>query len=58
MAELNARITDFLTLSGERLTKDEWLARFPEPTEAFIPSIVGVLSKEEEEEEEEEEEDG
>ncbi|KKK13672.1 hypothetical protein ARAM_006030 [Aspergillus rambellii] len=31
--ELNARITDFLATKGERLTKEEWLEKYPEATE-------------------------
>jgi len=31
--ELNGKITDFLKSSGERLTKDQWLQKYPEPTE-------------------------
>jgi hypothetical protein len=31
MVELNAKFTVFLAQSGERLTKDEWLAKYPKP---------------------------
>jgi hypothetical protein len=31
--ELNTKITDFLTLKGERLTKKEWHKRYPKATE-------------------------
>ncbi|KAL2859976.1 uncharacterized protein BJX67DRAFT_386463 [Aspergillus lucknowensis] len=32
--ELNAKITNFLTTSGERLTKEEWLKKYPQATES------------------------
>lgn len=32
--ELNAKITNFMSTNGERLTKDEWLARYPQATES------------------------
>ncbi|CDM29677.1 unnamed protein product [Penicillium roqueforti FM164] len=31
--ELNKKITAFLTDKGQLYTKDEWLQRYPEPTE-------------------------
>jgi hypothetical protein len=31
--ELNTQITDFLNTKGNCLTKEQWLQRYPKPTE-------------------------
>ncbi|MCJ1463596.1 hypothetical protein MMC07_002204 [Pseudocyphellaria aurata] len=33
LAELNANITNFLSITGQRLTKVQWLQKYPQPTE-------------------------
>ncbi|KAA6412905.1 MAG: hypothetical protein FRX48_03898 [Lasallia pustulata] len=34
LQELNTKITSFLSTAGQRLTKDQWLQRYPEPPES------------------------
>ena len=33
-AELNTIITHFLSTTGDRLTKEQWLQKYPQPTES------------------------
>ena len=31
--ELNSKINDFMRTAGKRLTREEWLQKYPQPTE-------------------------
>ncbi|MCJ1249704.1 hypothetical protein MMC30_006930 [Trapelia coarctata] len=34
LQELNKRVTDFMNTAGQRLTKEQWFQKYPEPTES------------------------
>jgi hypothetical protein len=36
LPELNTKITNFLEVKGQCLTKEQWLQRYPQPTESCL----------------------